>query len=287
MAKNLLSLPSDLLGECLSYLGPGNFLYVAGVCRTFRDVYISLGHERPTETGLCEIVASVPRVQMALEELETSDGHPTTIKWRGRKVLMWKAIIEYAAWQGNLVVLSWAREKYKDSYWKIPAMTNGACGEAARGGHLEVLQWLHEMGHCRWDSWDDATCKNAAAAGHLEVLQWAHRNGCPWYEQTCSWAAKHGHLEILQFARRNGCPWTSWTCAYAAEGGHWELLRWAHRNGCPWDSFTCARAAKGGHLKILKWARQNHCPWDKRTSLCAAQSGHSDVLRWALDNGCP
>ena len=49
------------------------------------------------------------------------------------------------------------------------------CGEAAAGGHLEVLQWARGEG-CDWDS---KTCAHAAAGGHLEVLQWARANGCP------------------------------------------------------------------------------------------------------------
>ncbi len=50
------------------------------------------------------------------------------------------------------------------------------------------------------------TCTEAAKGGHLEVLQWARQNGCPWNELTCTEAAKGGHLEVLQWARENGCP---------------------------------------------------------------------------------
>jgi len=284
-SMSLVNLPNDMLGECLSYLGPGNYLFVAGVCRSFRDTYVSLGYPKQNETGLNEIVASVSRFKMVLKEWETFGCRPIKIIWRGRKVMARKVMIEYAAWKGNLSVLSWAKEN-EGCNWDTPT-TSGACGEAARGGHLEVLRWLRKEGGCRWDSWHDETCKNAAAGGHLEVLKWAYLNGCPCYEQTCSFAAKYGHLETLKWARKNGCPWSSWTCAYAAEGGYLELLKWSHQNGCPWDEFTCARAAKGGHLKILKWARQNNCPWDKRTSSSAMRNGHLEVLKWALDNGCP
>ena len=49
------------------------------------------------------------------------------------------------------------------------------CMEAAKQGHLEVLQWARGEG-CRWDIY---TCLEAAAEGHLEVLQWAREQGCP------------------------------------------------------------------------------------------------------------
>ena len=56
------------------------------------------------------------------------------------------------------------------------ARRSGICALAARGGHLEVLQWLREHG-CPWDAW---TCELAARGGHLEALQWARANDCPW-----------------------------------------------------------------------------------------------------------
>jgi uncharacterized protein YabN with tetrapyrrole methylase and pyrophosphatase domain len=48
------------------------------------------------------------------------------------------------------------------------------------------------------------TCYFAAKGGHLEVLQWAHENGCPWDKDTCLHAVKNGHLDILQYLRANG-----------------------------------------------------------------------------------
>ena len=40
-----------------------------------------------------------------------------------------------------------------------------------------------------------ATCAAAAKGGHLEVLQWARENRCPWNAGTCSGAAGAGHLD--------------------------------------------------------------------------------------------
>ncbi len=51
------------------------------------------------------------------------------------------------------------------------------------------------------------TCASAARGGHLEVLQWARANGCPWDEKTCARAVDIRHLESLQWARATDCPW--------------------------------------------------------------------------------
>jgi len=55
------------------------------------------------------------------------------------------------------------------------------CYTIARGGGLEVLKHVRELG-CRWD---EDTCRGAAGGGHLEVLKWARANGCEWDATTC------------------------------------------------------------------------------------------------------
>lgn len=50
-----------------------------------------------------------------------------------------------------------------------------ACKFAAKTGNLSLLMSL------RWAAfpWNEKTCAEAAKRGHLEILQWAHANGCP------------------------------------------------------------------------------------------------------------
>ena len=72
-------------------------------------------------------------------------------------------------------------------------------GEERKAQEAEVLR----AGDCPGDA---GTCTYAARGGHLEVLQWLRANGCPWNEWTCLHAAGGGHLVMLQWARANGCP---------------------------------------------------------------------------------
>jgi hypothetical protein len=68
------------------------------------------------------------------------------------------------------------------------------------------------------------TCSGAAKGGHLNILQWARANGCPWDEGTCDEAAWGGHLEVLQWARANGCPWDMYVLLAAR--GREVISRW-------------------------------------------------------------
>ena len=125
--------------------------------------------------------------------------------------------------------------------------------EAAERGCLSTLRSLHRRGRAELTV---NLCTSAAKGGQLEVLEWLRENECPWDEETCTEAASGGHLEVLQWARENGCPWDEETCSEAASGGHLETLKWARENGCPWNiEAVRANAAWGGHLEMLEWLR--------------------------------
>ena len=47
----------------------------------------------------------------------------------------------------------------------------------------------------------------AARGGNLELVQWLRGAGCPWDWQTCEAAVQFGDVEVLRWARENGCPW--------------------------------------------------------------------------------
>ncbi|KAJ1405664.1 hypothetical protein B484DRAFT_457028 [Ochromonadaceae sp. CCMP2298] len=194
------------------------------------------------------------------------------------------------------------------------------CEEAARGGHLALLQNFQTRYHNQymqvttlWNflaslfitrqwtdikiRWDAKTCSNAAYGGHLPVLRWlrAQDPPSPWGEEACTYATEGGHLHVLQWMRAQDppCPWDQETCQWAAEGGHLHVLQWmrAQDPPCPWDQQTCRYAAMSGHVHVLQWLRAQDppCPWDQGTCWHAAAGGHLHVLRWlrAQDPPCP
>ena len=73
----------------------------------------------------------------------------------------------------------------------------------------------------------------AAKGGHLEVLQWARQNGCPWDSDTCAGdaAAKRGDLEVLQWLRQNGCPWNQDVRLPRRREGTWRCCSGRIRTG--------------------------------------------------------
>ena len=139
------NLPDALLSNCMSFVGEGHFVFVAGTCRSFRDTYKSylrLNGQKPTATNVEVIVSSVTCVQMAISELNVNDnifGQSRNFQWRKKYVPFLTAVIRCATYNGNLTVLKWLKYKYFDWCEKFAW---SLCNEAACGGQLKVLQWL-------------------------------------------------------------------------------------------------------------------------------------------------
>ena len=225
-------------------------------------------------------------------------------------------LVNYAALQGSVEILSWLVE---EKGWKLTLETDmwagmrgsievleymrgkgyvfkeDACAGAARGGHLEALKYLRGLDPpCPWNRW---TLAEAAYRGHLEVLKWARSENppCPWGEVTSGWAAEGGQLDVLEWARGQNppCPWNECTFALAARGGPLEALKWLRDQDppCPWGEDTCRTAVEYGRLDVLKWLRGQDppCPWNERTCVFAARGGNLEALKWARsqDPPCP
>ncbi|CAB1106367.1 unnamed protein product [Ectocarpus sp. CCAP 1310/34] len=133
-----------------------------------------------------------------------------------------------------------------------------AMDKAAQGGHIDVLQLLHDQGHeCTTNAMDWA-----AAFGKTETVKWLSENreeGCT--KDAIDHAAAGGHLETVQWLhenRREGC--TRFALTDAAGNGHMETVKWLHRNrpeGCGRRAMD--DAAANGHVKMVRWLYDNRC----------------------------
>ena len=278
------NLPDALFSKCLSFVGVGHFIYVAGTCRSFRDTYktcLQLTESKSTATDFDATVESVSRLKMKLLELniDVHDYEDKLIFGEHMQIIndFWAGVIRRAAYKGNQDVLTWTKNsnpgKWIDRCEGWLGLSASPCNAAARGGQLKVLQWLRSDagGKCPCN---ETTCAAAAKNGQLEVLDWLRQKGCPWGVEPCACklAAQNGHLEILKRARQNGCPrFDEIICKVAAFHGRINILKWARENECPWDTETCTYAATKGHFELLKWAYNNDCPWCIRTCLGAAR----------------
>mmetsp|Transcript_11597 Transcript_11597/g.23108 ORF Transcript_11597/g.23108 Transcript_11597/m.23108 type:complete len:245 (-) Transcript_11597:3-737(-) len=197
-------LPDDLLRKIFMTLPVSN-LFVAPVCKRFRDLYATVHGDKKNRTYEYSI-HSEAALKMRLNCFHNKKYHNCVT---------------------SIIGAGTGRRDWVERGNRFNVYT---CMAAAAGGQLCLLQWLHGRG-CPWD-W--RTCSMAVQYGHLAVLQWMGGEGCPWDAVTCLKAAANGHLEVLQWLRGEGCPWDEEACSKAASNGHFEVVRWAIENGCPY-----------------------------------------------------
>ena len=184
--------------------------------------------------------------------------------------------------------------------------------EAARGGHLSMVQWALATGQpCHWDA---RLFRLAAAGGHLALLQWARSpdRAAPCACDTTAYAAaiRAGHPGVLQWLCAIEQPrvwnwfcnqaavcstdevvlwmatrahfWYPEVCDRAAGVGNLGLLRVLHGNGARWGARGIHAAVTGGHLEVLQWmyTQDTDAPWDPELGSAAASAGQLPVLQW-------
>jgi hypothetical protein len=135
------------------------------------------------------------------------------------------------------------------------------CRAAARGGHVDVLDWAGSVGFVL----DVDLLVIAAGAGHANVLEWRFGDYQPaddWTRDQCADAAAHaGHVNVLE----------------------WMRARWRHAL----DTDSCVLAAEAGRVAVLAWAHRRW-PWGidwQAVGVRAVEAGRHDVASWGCHNG--
>ncbi|KAG5180083.1 hypothetical protein JKP88DRAFT_167002, partial [Tribonema minus] len=164
---------------------------------------------------------------------------------------------------------------------------------AARGGHVNVLQWLHELAPWNTQTTHDVL-KNAASGGHVNALEWlmATHDWRGGGAAACAAAAAAGKLGALQHLLRCGSEVDHNAFSEAAACGQVELMEWALVEGAPLPlrlRDACRRATRRGQRASLEWLESTFfaAPWDEDIFSCAAYSGDMTLLQWLHERGCP
>ena len=154
------------------------------------------------------------------------------LKWaREEKKCDWGAgTISSAAEQGNLEIVKYCVAN------ECP-IDEGACGEAATGGHLECFKYLHEEAKAPWGSW---TADCAASSGHLHILEYLVERKYQYNQfntYACQCVAEYGHLDCLKYLHETAkAPWNYRAVWEAHHNNHTECLQYLLDNNCPLPS---------------------------------------------------
>jgi hypothetical protein len=170
--------------------------------------------------------------------------------------------------------------------------------DAARGGHLPLLQYLYE----RLSEALDEDCYSAALErNHFHVVEWLHSIGIKWNESVCAdalctvedddWHIEDTdqvtRLKMLQWLRSKECPWNVRTLEVAILENNKAALEWCLEQGCPVGADAATAAVSVGDLKLLKRLVEEYdCPVKFRTMTKAVEQGDGAIVQYLMSIGC-
>jgi hypothetical protein len=165
----------------LSYVGFGEYFYVAAVCRKWRGAYISFCHanaraaeKHKLRTKCSAIVVNTARLQLAFHNGAQMAQLESCIQWApyymglGDSVVMWS--LEPI---DVLTLLRLYGYVWKESIYEM----------AAKEGKLSLMQWLHQV-RCPMPPLEDwaSSCTHSSSEG-LGMLQWLHSLQPEWFHK--------------------------------------------------------------------------------------------------------
>lgn len=209
----------EILDTVFGYVGIGEYLFAAGVCRNWRGRYIKLcyGHAAAAAAGAAGAAVAATndkKKKKATPKLFTS--YKSALITASRLQLALQSSLLMADLQRNtyhfaehvgraslqsIEVIAVAKQY--DLAWNV-----NLCNSAAASGKLHLLQWLRER-LCPWH--ESHVLENAALGGNVDMLIWLQQRTAPWSEVTLqrmlSGAAIAGHLPAVKWLHQLGAAW--------------------------------------------------------------------------------
>ncbi|MBQ6615090.1 MAG: ankyrin repeat domain-containing protein [Thermoguttaceae bacterium] len=216
-------------------------------------------------------------------------------------------IMNYAAYLGDLDrVKKLDLDLHKQSLYHQHTGYNNALFYAARGGHLEIVQWLVEKGgninaakyHLSMN-----VLFFAAESGNIELVKWLIEHGAVTKLEDHShetrnvilYAAKSGNWKLVQWLNENGEDIKAdingeTVLHYAAESGELELVKWlVEKKKLKINALSKSGkrpiwfAAKSGNLELIRWFVHHESKFNLDILPEAAKSGNQKLVRWIIE----
>ena len=241
--------PDELLGLSHSFLGDGEFRFIAPVCRRFKSIYLDRVSDKK--------ITTVERATLSISRARTYLEHTEGDEFDDRSRTFWYCVARY----GRVEVMEWAHQRGHSSVWNTKvdyrSIDVETCKMAAGNGQLGALQWLRRKG-CEWDSWTKVGISPSSngreqmvvtgIAVHvplqLKVGISPSSDGREQMDATGIVIRVPVQLELGISPSSNGREPMDVNgivvpCSAAAGGGHLFILQWARGNGCEWNRGTC------------------------------------------------
>jgi hypothetical protein len=275
---------NEVIHTVFSFVGIGEYYFVADVCRNWRGRYLQLCSQNESNktnkfvTSRGSIMTTAARLQLALDNGLTIDKlDHLTADWLGQeKKMLVLAVIKSLE---PIAVLSLARvyglqwcSRYADY--------------AAYSKMYVLLKWLLKCG-CPCDL--AVIARDAIRTYDVEHMTKVRAITGPWPTPSLSAqltdAAMFNKLDTVKWLREQGAAWPE-RFTYAYHGFIWSLkcVQWARTKGSGWLVWRCQDLALQEY--ICGGTGDDHNDDDCSSDTCTSKHA-MDLFKWAHENGCP
>ncbi|GFH53312.1 hypothetical protein CTEN210_09788 [Chaetoceros tenuissimus] len=314
-------LPSEVIKSIFSYVGKGNYCFVAPVSKDFCFNYLTMNVIEDKFAHKLDYLQAIDRnkittveaasfslelaeycffkapedfqrrvVNRAIREgridiVEMADAMGVDVKNLSR---FSREIVEVAR-KGNLEMLKFIYGKHSN----IHELEYLVIETSARKDQLEVLKWLYEN-EMLPDKYIDIIFGSATLGGNLEIVKWTESTfNCRCPERHFRNAVESGNVELVKYLKH--ITWCESTLCIPARIGNIELLQYLfEKGGQPlylYQCNICTSAIENNNFEkafeVLQWLHQHGVPWDEKTCVVSASVGNLKALKYARVNGCP
>lgn len=164
---------------------------------------------------------------------------------------------------------------------KVDCLRQIITHEAAKGGHMDILVYLHSL-----KPLDEITFSTASKNGYIEIVKFGVQNN---YNMEYSFykAIKNDYLEILQYLY----PYCSldqsyvFLCFYkAVHHGRIRIVTYLKELGLTCDEKVYRYVPKTDAYQVIDYLHRNVFPLNESICLWAAENGHVEIVKYALQN---
>jgi hypothetical protein len=275
---------NEVLDTVFSFVGIGDYYYVACVCRNWRGRYLTLCHNTlnrwtkkacPPYTSCSSIVMTVARLQLALD-----NGLTVAQLQAADHLALTNAIVNKSLEPMGAITLA----RLYGLAWNTSLTEYAACFKK-----YELLKWLRKCG-CPWNLDDIMT--NARDNAELQDIKDVCAITGPWPIETLSdmmnEVALYDEPETVKWCREQGAEWPKsfYDLEYAPHGNCWPVrcVQWAIANGSTFLEWRCQDLAP--HQFLCKLGVDDHSDDASRGHNCFRNIA-IELFRWAHENGCP
>jgi hypothetical protein len=273
---------NEVLDTVFSFVGIGDYYYVACVCRNWRGRYMTFCHKtperwtqkaRPPYTSCSSIVMTAARLQLALDngltvaQLQAADHLALSDAIVNNSLEPVEAItlarLYGLAWNTSLTEYAACFKKYELLKWLLkcgcPKDVEAIIEDVREMDYLKHTQQLYAITNPWPAEQMSDMMSNAGSYSDLDTVKWWRAQGAAWptsfYNTKDSPCANCWSLRCVRWAIANGSTWLEWRCQDLAPE-HYDC----DSGDVEHSDETCFPACDRKHAaELFKWAHANGC----------------------------